>query len=233
LEVSKMQEKGSVVIPIPLGFVNAFVLRGSRPILVDTGLPGSETTIVKKLSQNGISPQEISLILITHGHADHFGSAAALKKLTGAPVAIHKLDAEFARKGIDPPVLPANTLGRLLMPLLARRGPAKAPPVEPDILIEGETSLGKYGVDGKVIPTPGHTPGSVSVLLPGGDVIIGDLVMRGILGGRSPDYPMVANDVGQLKESLRLIMRGSPTRIFSGHGGPFNPEAVRRRFGIN
>lgn len=227
-----MGEKGSAVIPIPLGFVNAFALSGSRTVLIDTGYVGSEKTILAKLAKNGVKPKDISLILTTHGHADHFGSAAALKELTGAPVAIHKLDAEFVRRGIDPPVHSTSGVGRLLMPLLALKGPAKAPPIEPDILIEGEMSLEKFGVDGKVVPTPGHTAGSVSVFLPGGEVIVGDLTVMGILGKKRPDYPLFADDVEKLKESLRLVLQRSPTIIFSGHGGPFDPEAVRRRFDV-
>jgi len=227
-----MDEKASTVILIPLGFVNAFVLQGSRMIIVDTGYPGSEKAIVGELSKSGIETKDVSLILITHGHADHFGSAAALKRLTGAPVAIHKLDAEFARRGIDPPVHPASGVGRLLMPFLALKGPAKAPLVEPDMLLESEMSLKNFGVDGKVVPTPGHTVGSISVFLSGGEVIVGDLTMMGILGKKRPDYPLFADDIEQLKESLRLVLQGSPTRIFSGHGGPFDPAAVRRRFNI-
>ncbi len=227
-----MKEESSTVIPIQLSFVNAFALLGNRCVVVDTGYPRSEKTIIEKLAKNSIEPKDVSLILITHGHADHFGSAAALKSLTGAPVAIHRLDAEFARRGFDPPVYPGNVVGKLIMPFLAIKGPAKAPPVEPDILIEDEMSLGKFGVDGKVVSTPGHTAGSISVFSPGGDVIVGDLTVMGILGSKRPDYPMFADDIGQLRESVRLIMQASPARIFSGHGGPFAPEAVRRRFNI-
>jgi glyoxylase-like metal-dependent hydrolase (beta-lactamase superfamily II) len=107
---------------------------------------------------------------------------------------------------------------------------AKAPSFEPDILIEGEMDLKKFGVDGKIIHTPGHTPGSASVILPGGEVIIGDLIMRGMLRWWQPNYPLFADNMAQLDESIQLILRSKPTKIFSGHGGPFNPKAVQRRF---
>ena len=89
-----MPPQSSVVVQISLGWANAFVIKGKRPVLVDTGLPGNAPVIIDKLHYNGIDPDWLSLILITHGHADHFGSAAELKKQTGAPVAVHKLDAE-------------------------------------------------------------------------------------------------------------------------------------------
>jgi glyoxylase-like metal-dependent hydrolase (beta-lactamase superfamily II) len=90
--------------------------------------------------------------------------------------------------------------------------------------------LKKFGVEGKIIHTPGHTPGSVSIALPGGEVIVGDLIMRGMLRWWQPNYPLFADNLAQLKESIQLIMRRKPTKIFCGHGGPFNPKSVLRRF---
>jgi len=110
------------------------------------------------------------------------------------------------------------------------RGPATAPPLKPDILIDEDMDLSKFGVDGKVIHTPGHTPGSVSIILPNGEFIVGDLVMRGMLRFWQPNYPLFADNMFQLKESLKLILRKKPTKIYCTHGGPFNPKAVLRRF---
>ncbi|MCJ7663462.1 MAG: MBL fold metallo-hydrolase, partial [Desulfobacterales bacterium] len=148
----------------------------------------------------------------------------------GAPVAVHKLDADSLRKGQDPPVRPTGALGRVIMTILTCRGPAKAPPVKADILIEGEMDLKKFGVDGRVIHTPGHTHGSLSVVLPNGEIIVGDTIMKGMLRWWQPHYPLFADDMTQLKESIQLILRQKPTKIFSGHGGPFTPKAVLRRF---
>jgi len=110
------------------------------------------------------------------------------------------------------------------------RGPATAPPLKPDILIDEDMDLSKFGVDGKVIHTPGHTPGSVSVILPNGEFIVGDLVMRGMLRFWQPNYPLFADNMFQLKESIKLILRKKPTKIYCTHGGPFNPKAVLRSF---
>jgi hydroxyacylglutathione hydrolase len=225
-----MSQQDSVVIPIRLGWAKAFVIRGKRPVLVDTGFPGSTPRIINSLHKNGIEPDWLSLILITHGHSDHFGSAAELKKLTGAPVAIHKLDAEALIKGHDPALKPTGFIGRMLVPVIERRGPAKAPPVEPDILISDELDLRKYGVEGKVIHTPGHTPGSLSVILPNGESIVGDLIMRGMLRFWQPNYPLFADSMSQLNKSLKLILRNKPSKIYCTHGGPFEPKTVQRRF---
>lgn len=225
-----MSKQGSAVIQIPLGMANAFIIRGKRPIVVDTGYLNSAPAIVDKLTQNSINPKTVSLIIITHGHADHFGSAADLKKLTGAPVAVHKLDADPLRKGQDPPVKPTGALGRVIMTILTYRGPAKAPPLEPDILIEGEMDLKKFSIDGRVIHTPGHTHGSLSVILPGGEIIVGDTIMRGMLRWWQPNYPLFADDMAQLNKSIELILQKKPTKIFCGHGGPFDTKTAQQKF---
>jgi len=225
-----MSAQDSMIIPISLGWANAFVIRGKRPVLVDTGFPGSALTIINKLAENGIDPGRLSLILITHGHTDHFGSAATLKKETGAPVAIHKFDADALMKGKDPPLKLTGAIGRMLMPILECRGPATAPPVKPDLIIEDDIDLKNYGVDGKVIHTPGHTPGSLSVILSSGEVIVGDLIMRGMLRFWQPNYPLVADNMSQIKKSIKLILSKKPSKIYCTHGGPFNPKAVQRRF---
>jgi glyoxylase-like metal-dependent hydrolase (beta-lactamase superfamily II) len=227
-----MSPQSSRVIQISLGQANAFVIRGKRPILVDTGYPGSAPATIDKLARNGVDPSWLSLIIITHGHADHFGGAAEIKKQTGAPVAIHKLDAEALLEGHDPILKPTGIMGRIFMPLTSRTGPAAAPPLKPDILIGDEMDLRKFGVDGKVIHTPGHTPGSVSIILPTGEFIVGDLIMKGVVRFRQPNYPLYADDMAQLNKSLRLILRKKPVKIYCAHGGPFEAEAVRRRFSI-
>jgi hydroxyacylglutathione hydrolase len=225
-----MSPEGSRVIQISLGWANAFVIRGKRPVLIDTGYPGSAPAIIDKLHENGVDPDWLSLIVITHGHADHFGSAAEIKKRTGAPVAVHKLDAEALIKGQDPSLKPTGFIGRMLVPMLERRGPAKAPPVRPDVLIGEELDLKKYGVDGKVIHTPGHTPGSLSVVLPNGEFIVGDLIMRGMLRFWQPNYPLFADSMPQVDKNIKLILRKKPSKIYCTHGGPFDPEDIRRRF---
>ncbi len=87
------------IIPVHLKMTSAFIIRDRGTILVDSGYPGSEDTILEKLKGIGGSPEDIRLIVLTHGHADHAGSAAALREKTGAKVAVHCLDADKVREG--------------------------------------------------------------------------------------------------------------------------------------
>lgn len=146
------------------------------------------------------------------------------------PVAVHKLDADFLRTGQDPPLKPTGTLSRFLLSLMSRRGQSTAPQVAPDIIIEDDMSLKKFGVDGSIIHTPGHTQGSISIALSSGEVIVGDLIMKGLVRSWQPNYPLFADNTAQVKKSLQLVLQGKPTRILCSHGGPFDPAKVARRF---
>lgn len=222
-----MSQECPSVIPISFGMVKAYLLRGERPILVDTGMFRGEAIIAKTLEGLGIAPREMALILITHGHTDHFGSVAAVKEMTGAPVAIHRLDAQALREGRNFPLHGVGIVGRLMQGLSGR---SRARPLEPDALIEDEMSLEPFGVRGRVVHTPGHTPGSVSVLLADGQAIIGDLTMGAMTRPARPGYPFFADDLAQLRASIATVLAASPTRIWAAHGGPFDPEDVARAF---
>ncbi|ATW27036.1 hypothetical protein DCMF_21765 [Candidatus Formimonas warabiya] len=224
-----MPEIRSLVTPISLGQVSVFVLKGTKLILIDTGFSGTEDLLCQKMIQKGLDPKDLALIVLTHGHDDHFGGAGGLKERTGAPVAIHSCDADHLRKGINGKLQPTRRLGRLLTALENREPLGMG--LEPDILLDEEFSLAAYGVPGKVIATPGHTPGSVSVILESREVIVGDLMM-GFFPKTRPELPLFADDVAQVEESIRRIMHDEPRKIFASHGGPFEPEAVRERFGV-
>ena len=229
------------VIQIDAGmFANVFLVRGQAgAILVDAGPPGVEERVLEAIAALGVTPGDLRLILITHGHTDHFGSAAALRERTGAPVAIHALDAAAVHQGANQPesVRPANRLGALFLRLgrlRSRLAPDFAPAFQPDVILGEALDLEAYGVEGHAIHTPGHTPGSVSVLLPGGEAIVGDLVMgtlRSAFRRPGPGLPF-AYDLALNRESVRQVLASDPARLYVGHGGPFRPEDVRDVLGL-
>ncbi|MFD8413853.1 MBL fold metallo-hydrolase [Streptomyces sp. NPDC059650] len=217
-----------VAIPV-LGkhAVNAYLLLGRRPVIVDAGTPGSGALIRDAAARHGVDPADIALIVITHGHIDHFGSAAELARLTGAPVAGHAADVQTFRSGrAREPLLPTGPMGRLM-----DRNPklhATAEPFEPEVLVRGETSLHDFGIDGRIMPTPGHTAGSISVLTDDGDLVAGDLVANSFMGlipGR-PANPPFHDDPQQNLASLREMLALEPTRLYVGHGTPLDPRRV-------
>jgi hydroxyacylglutathione hydrolase len=212
---------GSIVRPIPLGFVNAFLIRGKRPILVDTGIPGSAPKILAALRDEGYDPRDLSLIIITHAHTDHFGSAAEISKTTGAPVLASAGEDDVLKSGAGLPPVPASFFGRIFALLIGKTAPLPALAVTPAIRVDAPYRLDAYGIDGIVIPSAGHTHGSLSILLADGECIVGDLVM-GMFPPHRPGLPMFAEDMEAVKQNIRMITDAKPAIIYAGHGGPFS-----------
>jgi hydroxyacylglutathione hydrolase len=89
-----------VRIPVLGGhLVNTYLLIGRRPILVDCGIPGSGDRIADGITSAGVDPSDLAMIVVTHGHVDHFGAATDLQARTGAPVAAHEADLPAYRAG--------------------------------------------------------------------------------------------------------------------------------------
>lgn len=105
------------------------------------------------------------------------------------------------------------------------RGLMKYPPALPDIPVGSYASLADFHFPGKVIHSPGHTPGSMLVLLEGGEMLTGDTLV-GLAGKRI--FPPFAEDPAALMESWKLISslisKGKVRRFFPAHGASISPE---------
>ncbi|MEQ8189919.1 MAG: MBL fold metallo-hydrolase [Candidatus Eremiobacterota bacterium] len=223
-----MNENSSGIIQFHLsGMLNSFCIKGEKAVLIDAGTPGDGEKILEYLPVYGLKPQDISLILITHCHFDHFGGLSVLKEKTGAPVAVHKSGAELLKEGKNNLIIPCSTTGTVLKYMMKAFPPKMVSGVTADILIDEELALKDFGIKGKIISTPGHTPDSVSVILDSGEAIVGDLVMA-FLNKKVPSYPMFASDMTEVKKSIKIFKNVS--KVYAAHGGPFTREAMLRSF---
>jgi len=217
------------IIKIKLSVSNAYLIMDKKSILVDAGAPNEADKILAAVEQAGVSKKDISLILHTHGHIDHAGSTAELKRRLGVPVAVHAADEFMLKTGTNGEVKPRNLEARMVAAMLVR--PFEA--VEPDIVLEEESVLSDFGVEGKVVFTPGHTQGSISFLT-GKDAIIGDVMMGGWMGGAffgtRPNYHYFIDDLAAVHDSMKKILGYRPSMLYVGHGGPLAYQAVADRF---
>jgi hydroxyacylglutathione hydrolase len=219
---------------IGIGAFQRYLIHDERWILVDTGIPHTAGRVMHTLQSLGVEPSAVGLILLTHGHVDHAGSAQALQELTGAQIAIHYRDRELLEKGlvVAPPMWHAP--GRVIGPLLAGiTRHMHFPPARADIVIGDQgLSLTKFGIHGRVIPTPGHTRGSVSLLLDSGEAFVGDLGGAGGWRGRAPRLPPAGDDPQQLVSSWKKVLDAGATTIYPGHGPSFPAQAMREALGL-
>lgn len=205
---------------LPFDFVNTFALvdDDGQVTLVDTGVKSTPPRVLAGLAAMGKAPTDVTRIVLTHAHGDHAGGAADLRARTGAPVAIHEVDAAWARRGEAPPRDPRTLMGRLL-----NRAGSRAngfPAVE----------IGEELSDGQVLPiagglrvvhTPGHTPGHVSLLHePSGVLITGDAIwnlrkLRWSVRAFCSDIRLnaeTAHVLGELDYTVAAFTHGKPVR---------------------
>ncbi|MCE5214623.1 MAG: MBL fold metallo-hydrolase [Methanobacterium sp.] len=193
--------------------VNCYlVVNNDEIMLIDTGLPGNSSKIIKYvetiLKQ---SPHDIKTIIITHNHFDHVGSLSKIKEITGAKVAIHSADADYIR-GKEKHVGGAfmNVIIKLLKALYGTK------PVEPEILLKDGDLIGGY----QVIHTPGHSPGSICLYNPENKVIfVGDNLQytKGKL--QSPGERLIL-EPEKYDASMRKLLDIDFEIILTGHTAP-------------
>jgi len=163
--------------------VNSFALvdDDGSVTLVDTGLQRAPARIVAGLAALGKQPSDVQRIVLTHAHPDHAGGARELAAYTGAPVALHAEDAGFAEAGTSPPKDRSSTVGRIF----ARLQDGRFPPVPVGEKLVDDQLLDVAG-GLRVVATPGHSPGHISLLHePTRTLITGDAIFN-VLGLRYP-----------------------------------------------
>ena len=156
-------------------FVNSFALLESdgSVTLVDCGLKGAPPKLVRALADLGRHPRDVQRIILTHAHNDHAGGAASMVRdsaVTG--VHAHQADQVYLEAGSAPPITANNALGRLLARV--QDFSFTSVPVE-RTLVDGQILDCLGGL--RVVHTPGHTPGHISLLHPESGVLItGDCI---------------------------------------------------------
>ncbi|MDF1571882.1 MAG: MBL fold metallo-hydrolase [Bacteroidales bacterium] len=197
-------------------------------VLVDTGHKNTVKSLLSALSDISKQPSDVDLIILTHTHFDHAGGSREIRELTGAPLAVHREEAGYLQMGRTPFPRGTRWKGKLLVSAgrIFARGLSKYPPADPDILIGDEMDLAEYRIPGKVVHTPGHTSGSVSVLLETGEALVGDNVLG--LSFKT-HYPPFANDRQAVLESWQLYIDRGMKTLLPAHGGRVKIEALVRQ----
>jgi hydroxyacylglutathione hydrolase len=236
--LTAMQQPHIVRTPIvPFGIVNCHLVVGEQGcVLVDTGVPGSHRKIERALADLGRSFKDIRLIVVTHAHMDHAGSAARVRELSGAPIVAHEGDLPYYQQRKPMTYCSTGWVSRLFF----RTGVIVRPyqPFTPDILLaDGQVlDLTPYGIGGRARPTPGHTAGSVSLELDSGDAMVGDLLASGVLLGglmrtQHARRPPFEDDPKTVSLQLQELVAGGMQTFHLGHGGPLPAKEVLRHAG--
>ncbi len=171
-------------------FVYCFLIYGESVCVVDSGVAGTEKAIFDYLARTGRKPEEIDILILTHSHPDHIGSAAAIKEASGCTVLAHKDEVNWIEDiSLQERERPVPGFSALVWD-----------PVSVDHPIEDGAviKLGD-GLEVIVLHTPGHSMGSLSLYIPADKALIcGDAVP---LAGGLPIY----EDPKASAESVRKL----------------------------
>jgi glyoxylase-like metal-dependent hydrolase (beta-lactamase superfamily II) len=219
------------IIPFQASINTCYILKDKGAVLVDAGYPGSVKSFSELLGKHKIKPDEIKLIIPTHGDFDHAGGAKELKELTGARIAMHEKDKDKLEQSIfhwPEGVTGWGKISRTMMiPFVKKIG--RFPPAKVDIILDDEgLSLEEFGIPGKIIYTPGHTYGSISVILENGEAFVGCLAHNRLPFVFRPKLPIYAKDPELLKESWIKVLNLGARIIYPGHGKPFPVEKITK-----
>ncbi|MBS7660079.1 MAG: MBL fold metallo-hydrolase [Candidatus Bathyarchaeia archaeon] len=203
------------IISLTVGFLytNCYIViceETRESLIIDPGFTGDEMRrILSEIRKNRL---RIKYIVNTHGHADHISGNTSIKRATGAILAAHCKDAEML---IDPAKNLSLMLGLNVV----------SPP--PDIVLRGEEEIEVGRIKLKVLHTPGHTPGSISLYCRDlGAVFTGDSLFAGSIG--RADFP--GSSCRDLLLSIREKILALPdeTVVYPGHGESTTISVERR-----
>ncbi|KQC16139.1 MAG: MBL fold metallo-hydrolase [Methanosaeta sp. SDB] len=181
-------------------FVYIYIIYGEEICLVDGGVVSSERTIVDHLRETGRRPEEISRLILTHGHPDHIGAAKAIKGISGCSVASHSADKDWI-EDIDQQERERPVPG--FKDLVASSVRIDEILQDGDVLDLGD------GLKLEVLHTPGHSPGSISLWMPQEGVLFSADAIP--LDGAMPIYDDIVASVRSIQrlkaiEEIKVLL---------------------------
>jgi glyoxylase-like metal-dependent hydrolase (beta-lactamase superfamily II) len=175
------------------------VSAGTSRLLVDLGWPGRVDELLANLKRMDIPLGEIRYGLATHFHIDHAGAAQDLKR-RGVPLLVMQQQVH-AIPLMRQHIKPADHYTEIT--------------THDNVVIttgESRTLLSRLGIPGEIVPTPGHSDDSVSLVLDNGVAFTGDLTMESMVATEDP---------GVVARSWQSLRDRGVTVIHPGHGSPY------------
>jgi glyoxylase-like metal-dependent hydrolase (beta-lactamase superfamily II) len=222
---------------IDLGGVNCYLVRTENGfVLFDTGghlFMDKEFTnryeeLKEALEEAGCKEEKLRAIILTHGDNDHVANAAKLREEYGCCIAMHEKDLELVNEVTLDKMLENLNYRSLIHKIihlfikkllcnLTEKTRKDYQGFLPDRYLKDGDDLSAYGIEAEVIHIPGHTDGSIGILMKDGTLICGDILAN----IKKPAIAPNAKNFSQLSESLKKLSLRKLNIICPGHGEPF------------
>lgn len=221
-------KSGYGIFQILSGRSNVFLLtNGTKNILIDTSNSRHWNKLLRRLNNLGVT--HIDLLVLTHTHFDHGGNASKIKEKYEASVIVHRSEASFLESGkmIIPngtnTVTKAlfNVFGKLVAPMLNYK------PCKFDVLIDEKFELCEFGFQAHILHTPGHSCGSVSIIVDNEIALVGD-AMFGVF--KNSIFPPYAEDASQMIKSWGKLLDTNCSVYLPSHGSANSRQLVLHEY---
>lgn len=227
----------------PLDHVNVYLIEGNEGnLLIDAGwnTPEAFSTLKVELRSNGFGFKDISQIVITHLHPDHYGLAGKIRELSRAKVALSEIEARLLdSRYVNVSILleevshflrangtPQSELSQLSEASLPAR--QFVIPTKPDMKLKAGQKVSVDPFEFKVLLTPGHSPGHICLYEPKRKLLFtGDHVLPEITPNVSLHPQSGENPLGDFINSLKALRELEVNFVFPGHGSVFSGLKLR------
>ena len=224
-------EAGYRIYKVLGGRANSWLIsRDDECILVDTGPRRAADRLKKNIEKTGMSLSSIKFLILTHTHFDHCGSAAAMHEATGCRIIAGKKEAVMAEKGYTPIPAGTSSFSRMVSRVGKLIGKLRFgyPSFNTGIAVEEQVNLENEGFPSlRVISTPGHSEGSISIVVDNAIAIAGDTVF-GIF--RNSIFPPFADNVPEMLNSWEKLLDTGCRLFLPGHGKSIKREKLLQEF---
>jgi hydroxyacylglutathione hydrolase len=221
-------KSGYDIIQLLSGRSNVFLLtNGEKNMLIDTSVSRLWSRLQKRLDRSGIN--RIDYLILTHAHFDHAANANRIKRKFNVLVIVQKEEAGYLSNGDN--ILPNGTtiFTRLIMNVLGKRlfSKFKYEPCNHDLLVDSIFDLKGFGFNAYLMHTPGHTIGSMSIIIDNEIAIVGD-TMFGVF--KLSVFPPYAEDTEQMIQSWGKLLDTNCSVFIPSHGTENNRLKVQQNY---
>ncbi len=221
-------KSGYLILQILGGRSNVFLLtNGEKNILIDTSPKYKWQKLQGRLKNSNI--KHIDYLILTHTHFDHVDNAGSIRQKYKPLVIVHRNEAECLSSGENSVPGGTNIFTRAIVSLVAMQISPKlrSTPCEYDILADEKLDLTDLGFNAYVLHTPGHSSGSVSIIIDDEIAIVGD-AMFGVFP--CSVFPPYADNVNQMINSWGKLLETNCRLFIPGHGTANKRALVQKEF---
>lgn len=222
-------KSGYKIIRILTGASNSYlVFNGEKYILIDTSLKYFWKELKDKLEKIGVNNVNLAALILTHTHFDHAENAHSIRKYFNTKVVTHGSERENIEQGENPYIRGTIGITKILTSISGKDIDwlFKYEPCTVDIEVEERYELDKLGFKGYIIHTPGHTKGSISIVIDEYS-IVGDAMFGLVPNSIKPPF---ATEEGFMINSWKRLLDTNCSIYLPGHGGDMTRKLLEKKY---